>query len=127
MPSTIENQSGTTSVLTFLAGNARTFIMAALAVSLFLIGGNQIGTAFAQPVADPVTVFTSNVSESWDSGASEEADWPLFAPKAVIATGNANALMAMAEENDFLSLTPRVVIATGNTNGLMAMAEENDF
>ena len=121
MPATIDNQSGTISTLVFLVGNARTLIMTAMVVSLFLFGGNQIGTALAQPVSDPLTVFTSSGFESWSS-VSEEAEWSVFAPKVVLATGPADAFMYISEENDSLRNLAKVVIATGQAY----ISEEND-
>ena len=122
MQSTIKNLVGTESVLGSLAGNARMFILAALAASLLLVGGTQFGTAFAQPVSDPVTIFTSSSVENWNSMAEENDFLPLTA-KVVIATGNATGLMAMAEENDFLGGALKVVFASTQAY----ISEENDF
>ena len=118
--STIKNLVGTESVLGSLAGNAKMFILTALAASLLLLGGTQFGTAFAQPVSDPVTIFSSSEFVSWNSTA-EENDFLPATPKVVIATGNANGLMAMAEENDFLGGALKVVFATGQ----VYISEEN--
>ena len=96
MQSTMKHQSRTSSILASLTGNARTFIVTALAASIFLVGSSQIGTAFAQPVSDPVIVFTSSNLQSWSS-VSEESEWTLSAPKAVLATGQAY----IGEESNF--------------------------
>jgi len=53
--------------------------------------------------------------------------WPDFPAVLPSSSSEFASWNSTAEENDFLPATPKVVIATGNANGLMAMAEENDF
>ena len=122
MQSTIKNLVGTESILGSLAGNTRMFILTALAGSLLLLGGTQFGTAFAQPVSDPVSIFASSGFENWNSLA-EENDFLPLTPKVVIATGNASGLMSMAEENDFLGGALKVVFAAKQTY----ISEENEW
>lgn len=123
MTTNIQNKNGTISTLASLMGNARTLVIAAAVAGIFLIGGNQAGTAFAQPASDPLTLFTSNVLESW-SNIAEEND---FAHKAVLATGQAGALMRISEEFERDTFAPKVVAATGQADAIMQMAEENDW
>ena len=140
MHSTIKNLIGTESILGSLASNARVFILTALAASLLLLGGAQFGTAFAQPVSDPASIFKGSRFENWDNIADENN----FTPKVVLATGNANGLMSMAEENDFLGGALKVVFASRQAyiseenqslpasakvlaNRQAYLSEENDF
>ncbi|MCI0801819.1 MAG: hypothetical protein J4N85_07520 [Chloroflexi bacterium] len=141
MQSTIKNTIGTESILGSLVGNARTIIVTAVAASVLLLGGGQIGTAFAQPVSDPLTIVRSSVLESW-SNVSEEAEWPLSAPKVVFATGQTyiseeNESLAnspkvvfatlqryISEENESLANSPKVVFATGQADAWMRISEE---
>ena len=118
MQSTMKHRSRANSILASLTGNARIFIVTAIAASIFLVGGSQIGTAFAQPLSDPVNVLTSSDFQSWNS-VSEEAEWTLSAPKAVLATGQAY----ISEEADWTFSAPKVVLATGQTY----ISEEADW
>jgi hypothetical protein len=117
MQSTIKNLVGNESILRSLAGNARMFVLTALAGALLLLGGTQFGTAFAQPVSDPVTIFTSSGFESWNSMA-EENDFLPLTPKVVLATSQAY----ISEENGSLRNSPKVVIATRQAY----ISEENE-
>ena len=116
--STTDNQRGPISIFASLVSDARTFIVIAMAASLLLIGGSQFGTAFAQPVSDPLTIFTNSEFENWNSMA-EENSFVGGSPKVVFAGRQAY----ISEENEWLPGLAKVVFA-----GRQAyISEENEW
>ncbi len=107
-----------------LMTNARAFIVAAILLSLFLVSGNQLGTVFAQPLSDSMTVFTSGESGYWSSIA-EKNDWALYAPKTVTTADFSTIYQFMAEENSQALDAPKTITTGRFSNLYQMMAEEN--